>query len=95
MRIKETRKIDAYKVRQMCIKDNYYTRGTNEDYTNLLMNLCEMDADTYTIYIIATDIIEHSDYEKKMNEYGCTLEELTTYIMENLINECCYTSVTL
>lgn len=37
--IKEVRRISADKLRALCIKENWYTRGDNEDYEHLLFDL--------------------------------------------------------
>lgn len=36
MTVKETRKITNNKVREMCINNNYYTLGSNEEYGSML-----------------------------------------------------------
>lgn len=94
--MKEIRKIDNMKVRAMCIKDSYYTSGTNEDYENLLFNLCEKDNITLDdIEEIASDILVHSVWEKKARAYGYSYDELLTDVMTNLINECCMSFIEL
>lgn len=35
--MKEARKIDSMKVREYCIEKNFYTRGDNKAYENLLI----------------------------------------------------------
>ena len=81
-KIKETRTIDFEKVRAMCIKYDLYTCGTNEEYTNLLLNLCsnENEMTTEQLYKITEDILIHSDTEMEWSS-----------IMFNLANDCCYT----
>ena len=92
--MREIRKIDNMKVRVMCINENYYTGGNCEQYENLLYNLCEKEEITLEdIKEIALDILDHSDWRKKKDEYGCSFDELQTIVMENLINECCRTFI--
>lgn len=92
--MKEIRKINSSKVRQMCIKDNYYTKGTNNEYENLLLNLCnDKNMTLKKIEKIATDILQHSDWQSKSRSYGCEYDELLKSVMANLINECCYTFI--
>ena len=94
--MREVRKIDNMKVRTMCIKDGYYTRGTCEQYDNLLYNLCDKEEVTLEdIEKIAVDILDHSDWRAKKYEYGCSFEELQAIVMTKLINECCKTFVEL
>lgn len=60
--MKETRKLDMYDLRTLCIKHNWYTRGDNEEYGNLLTfaNDCD-NITTEDIVKIATNIHEHSE----------------------------------
>lgn len=94
MKFKEVRIIRHDSVRSMCIKEEYYTRGTNTEYSNLLFNLCDNDnASLEDLEKIAVDILEHSDWEKKAAEYGVSYDELVRSVMTNLLNECCYTII--
>lgn len=93
--MKEIRRIYSDKVRAMCIKDSLYTRGDNKAYSNLLCNLCDESKHITLSRIekIARDILDHSNWQKKADLYGCDYEELLKMIMTNIINECCYTFV--
>lgn len=85
MKIREVRQISKEKVRAMCIRNELYDCGTNEDYDNLLSVLCnndEYEMTTEHILRIAEDIIIHSDTEMDIKD-----------IMFELINECCYTFI--
>ena len=91
---REERRIFSDKVRNMCIKEGLYTRGTCEEYSHLLCVLCKdeeisMDA----VETIAANILIHSAWEEKAAEYGVEYDELLRNVMSNLINECCYTFV--
>lgn len=87
MKFKEVRIIRHDSVRSMCIKEEYYTRGTNTEYSNLLFNLCDNDnASLEDLEKIAVDILEHSDWEKKAAEYGASYDELVRSVMTNLLN---------
>lgn len=65
MKFKERRTMSGYDLRNLCIKKNWYTRGTNGDYCELfemLVDNClsaEMTADK--LYEIAANIFNHSD----------------------------------
>lgn len=55
-------------LRALCIRNNYYTRGTCEEYENLFARLkngaCNLrNLTTEALAEIATDIKEHSDTE--------------------------------
>lgn len=60
---KETRHISASSLRQLCISMNWYTKGDNEEYGHLLLDLAEHKAnlETSDIIEIAEDIAAHSD----------------------------------
>lgn len=79
----EIRKIDAYKVRNLCIERNWFTCGTNEEYGDLLnYGFNEVLITSDELVEMATLILEHSE-----KEYLIDFE--FTDIMGALIN-CCY-----
>lgn len=82
MKVKEIRKIDFEKVRAMCISNDLYSCGTNEEYEHLLLHLCNdfENQKTEDLIEIALNILNHSE----------TTIELTS-ILFMLANECCYT----
>lgn len=90
--LRETRMIDKTKVRSLCVKNGYYTRGTNKEYVNMFSR-CEGKMTIRKIEYIAKDIFNHSDVETFKNRYGCGDEELIENIAFELINDCCYTVV--
>lgn len=86
--MKELRMIKADKVRSMCIRGNYYTCGSCEEY-NDMFNLCETMNPTTDIYqLIANNIIEHSDVEEIALMTGLTIYEMIKSVMWELINDC-------
>ena len=69
MKVKEIKRIDTDKLRHICINNNWYTRGSNADYSNMF-KMCEKDnITTNQLYKIAKDIYEHTDVESAIN--GC------------------------
>lgn len=88
MKLTETRRIDTGLVRNMCITNDFYTRGTTEEYGEMFRK-CAVARD---ILEIALDIFEHSDEEKLTLRYGSKKEALEN-ICYSLINDCCYTCV--
>ena len=60
---KEIRKITASSLRALCIRQNWYTAGDNDEYSHLLYDLAgnKENLSTADIIEIATDIMEHSD----------------------------------
>ena len=60
----EIRKADAYKIRQLCIDKNWFTAGTNEEYSNLLKyGFSEIAITSDELVEMATLIFEHSEPE--------------------------------
>ncbi len=64
--IKETRFISGGSVRQLCIRENYYTNGTNAEYEVLLNAANRLGAENVTadgLYSLAKNIYEHSEMD--------------------------------
>lgn len=61
----EIRRISASNLRALCINMNWYTRGDNEEYGHLLIDLAERKENLTTCDIIeiAEDIAAHSDLD--------------------------------
>lgn len=59
----EIRKISAGNLRGLCIENNWYTNGENEEYGHLLIDLADSKDNITTddIVEIAQDIKDHSD----------------------------------
>lgn len=62
MKYTETRTLLRTDIRTLCIRENWYTHGTNEDYENM-MDLAAGNITTETLVRIAQDIKDHSDTE--------------------------------
>ena len=65
MTITETKRFDVNAVRTLCIENQWYTRGTNSDYSDMFamiynFNNCETITNDH-IAIIAADILKHSN----------------------------------
>ena len=65
MKYIETRTLNSTELRSLCIKKNWYTHGTNEEYYNLFSKLTEnfhaAQMTTEKLVEIAEDIFAHSD----------------------------------
>ena len=70
---KEIRKIRASALRQLCIDQDWYTAGDNDEYSHLLFELAgdKDNLSTADIIEIAADIMAHSD----LND-DCTIENI-------------------
>ena len=62
----ESRQLFPEDLRQLCIKNNWYTNGTQEEYGLLLYSLTVGDMTTAKIGIIAEDIKKHSNTEEEV-----------------------------
>lgn len=58
---REKRVLTAEDVREVCIQEEWYTRGTIEEYDALLNSIPDENLTTKEIVRIAEDIIVHSD----------------------------------
>lgn len=88
--ITETRYISADRVRQMCIEENYFTRGTNDDYTKLLNTANSAgNVSVDLLYILAKNIYEHSEYYSGVSE--CDAISQIMYCL----NKVCVTTYTI
>lgn len=85
MTIKEIKRMDDDKLRSMCVKSNWYTAGTNEDYINMF-KMCKKDnITTNQLFKIAKDIYEHTDVDRA--EQGCSND---CSDMDNILNMMLY-----
>ena len=80
MRIIEHRYICGADIRNSCITENWYTRGTNAEYMNLLSKYEYKKYSVRTLYNIAKDIYEHSDFNR-MKESGYFEHDIIENIM--------------
>ena len=80
---KETRTIDACDIRKLCIEKNWFTEGTNEEYSELLNYGAypHKNITTDDLVEMATLILEHSEKEY-ISDYAIT------DIMWSLANIC-------
>ena len=70
---KEIRQISASSLRALCIRQNWYTAGDNDEYSHLLYDLAgnKENLSTADIIEIAADIMAHSDIDD-----DCTIEDV-------------------
>ena len=87
---KEIRTLSACDLRSLCINENWYTGGTNEEYENLLNMTKKDNITTDDIVEMATDIIEHSEsaIDGYMKGAGLTLGGCYTHVMFLLAEKC-------
>jgi hypothetical protein len=87
---REVRKLSREDLRALCIRHDWYTGGTNEEYYNLMQMTEKECITTDDIVEIATDIIEHSETAKANFEKATGGEDFYEYVMF-MIGEECYT----
>lgn len=80
---REIKKIEADKIRALCIAKQWFTEGTNREYDGLLFyGLSHQTITTDELVEMATLIFEHSTQES-LRDY-----EITSVMYE--LNQCCY-----
>ena len=89
---KEVRILHSTDLRALCIREAWYTGGTNEEYYKLFEMADKDNITTDDIVEIATDIIEHSSEAVKelKRSAGLSDSEVYTHFMY-LIAEACVT----
>lgn len=81
--------VNSYEVRDLCIQEQYYTSGNNDEYCNMLFRLCKGHT-LKDIERIAKDIYEHSNKERLADYYRDSEKPVEKVIAEYIINECTY-----
>lgn len=74
-------------VRNVCVENDYYTLGDNDEYSNMLnyvKNVCGSKTHTVDIEHIAKDIFLHSDIDRLCIELKRTPQELYLDIVEQI-----------
>lgn len=73
---KEIRTLTAYNLRELCIRQNWYTCGDNAEYEHLLYDLADSKPHltTQDIINIAEDIAVHSDLKDGYDVAGVAWE---------------------
>lgn len=87
--IRVRRWLDSSKVREMCIRYNYYTSGDCRAYERMLANARDIDPDTDIegYKQIAIDIVDHTSRLSEDCE-GYTFKDCVEGIMYGLLSEC-------
>lgn len=77
-------------VRRLCIAENWYTSGTNEQYTKMLSFVDDNEPTMENLILVADDIYLHSE-----SHDGWTEQEEIENILYLLINKAVTRSITL
>jgi len=81
--------IDSNDLRAYCVRRNFYTRGTNQQYAHLFDIASDYDGSIEQLEMIARDIAEHS-FEDVLKEYCNNEKELISNIMTGIERYCVY-----
>ena len=79
--------INSSDVRNVCIREDWYTRGDNEAYSHML-GMCRQPYSVNLLESIAKDIYEHSDKDY----WDCYDGNPVLNIMFTLRLDCCISS---
>lgn len=82
MNIKEVNHIDNYSVMRACIKNDLYTCGSAEDYTEMLNKAAFSDYSLGLLYELAEDICKHSEDQTITNTMFILKNEAVTTTYE-------------
>ena len=85
--------MDMSDLRNVCIRNDWYTRGTNDEYARLLTMVKDSKVTDSKLMKIAMDIYEHSDMERYERDYS--ENEILENIVHILINDGCTVTVTI
>lgn len=91
-KITETKMWFTDDIKNICIKNNYYTCGDSEAYDKLLKFVETHKPTNTNIYRVAQNIVEHSEHEKNsiyaevVTNVMCQISQsiVSTYKLENL-----------
>lgn len=77
----------ASDVCDVCIKNDWYTHGTGEEYENMLNMVESYYPSDVRIFYVAEDIFEHSNQDYWIRDGGLSKEEAIESIMFVLAND--------
>ena len=93
---KETKVLNGEKLRNLCIKNNYYTKGNNIEYTAMFEKYCggfygQKKITFVKIEEVANNIFQHSNWSEYEKSYRDI--EIIEKIIFELLNDCCISLV--
>ena len=68
--IRQVARWTASDIRSMCVRQNLYTMGDCEAYDKMLSFVRDTNPTMENMVVVANDILEHSDVEKRCRMYG-------------------------
>lgn len=83
VKLKETRYLNPRDVRALCVRRDWYSRGTCEQYDNMLEAVRQTpDMTTGNLYIVAKDILDHSNTDCDLTDTLYDLAEACVITFE-------------
>ena len=87
-------KTNWHELRQLCVDNDFYTRGTNDEYTEMFHTFGKIDVAknfeevTKTLKAVAADILDHSVEENYIlySDYKDNQKELMSLILEKAVD---------
>ena len=74
--IEETKSWSSDLVRELCIENQWYTRGTNEEY-EVMLDFIENNAPVVgALFVTAKDIYDHSDFDSRYDAEDEVIENI-------------------
>lgn len=95
MKIETTRYLKHDAIRLLCIRNDYCTCATNEDYEPIIHESLDEELTPERALNIARRIYALSDIEMLSMRYGESKEEVLVDICWGILNECTRTQVDL
>ena len=87
--VTEKRWIDCDMLRSLCIKNGWFNKGTNEQYTKLfeMADDCCDNVKTENLFELAMYIVEHTRFNCIYDDF----DSLVCNVMHCIANDACYT----
>ena len=87
---REVRRLGSMELRSLCIKEDWYTGGTNEEYAVLMDMANRENITTDDIVEMATDIYEHSEsaMDRLKRAAGYDIGDCLKHIMFAIAERC-------
>lgn len=85
-RYREVRRIYSEELRELCIKNRWYTKGTAAEYAHLLNELAHEKENITTddIVEIAQDVVEHSDTDQEFTSICFDIARIAVTFFEEV-----------
>ena len=76
-------------IREMCIRENFYTRGTCDEYETMLNFVETSEPTAENVFVVATDIAKHSSWDDDSWTNNEKIENIAFCIVNNAIRRWC------